>query len=81
MKHYLACLALVQLAVPASVYAAKPPAEPGSPNERICKTVEGTGWRLGRQRLCKTRAEWEKLTREAQEEMNADRRGNAEGTN
>ena len=80
MKQYLACLALSQLVLPGTVLAANSAQSAEAANERVCKIVEGTGWRLGRQRVCKTRAEWEKLSREAQQEMRADRRGSGEAS-
>jgi hypothetical protein len=30
-----------------------------NPDERICREVEGTGWRFGTREECKTRAQWE----------------------
>jgi hypothetical protein len=34
-------------------------ADGADPNERICREVEGTGWRFGSREECKTRAQWE----------------------
>ena len=30
-------------------------------NERICREVQGTGWRFGNREECKTRAEWDRI--------------------
>src|SRR5260221_5102644 len=35
-----------------------------NPNETVCKTSQVTGSRLGAHRVCRTRAEWERTTRD-----------------
>ncbi len=38
------------------------------PNRTVCKAITATGSRLGKTRVCKTKAEWDAQTRAAQEE-------------
>ncbi|HYD13415.1 MAG TPA: hypothetical protein VEC11_11270 [Allosphingosinicella sp.] len=66
----LAILALVMPIMPAAATAQvqtaaqEPPAPPRSAHERICRTTGELGSRLGRTRVCKTRAQWEEARRE-----------------
>jgi hypothetical protein len=43
----------------ATASAPQQTADGADPNERICREVEGTGWRFGTREECRTRAEWE----------------------
>lgn len=54
-------LVILALLVPA---AAAAQGSQNDPNERICRVTGETGSRLARNRICKTRAEWEELRRE-----------------
>ena len=49
-------LAQSQVSAPAQAPATAAPSV--NPNEKICQTQEETGSRLGKRRVCKTRAEW-----------------------
>jgi len=40
-----------------------------NPNQRICQAVAETGSRLGRARICRTRAEWDQERREARQNV------------
>lgn len=42
---------------------ATPPAQ--DPNKVICRNIRLTGSRVGGQRVCNTRAEWDRIAREA----------------
>jgi hypothetical protein len=55
-------LSLIMLAqVSAQPLAATPP--PLDPNKVICRTIDRTGSRLARDRICMTRAQWDERTR------------------
>ena len=53
------------LLVAASVAFASSPAvaadtsKPSDEAKMVCKRIGGTGWRLGGQKVCKTKAEWQ----------------------
>jgi hypothetical protein len=53
--------AILALLVSAAAFAQAPAS---SPNDRICRVTGETGSRLQRNRICKTRAEWDQLQRE-----------------
>jgi hypothetical protein len=61
---FAACLAM---AVPAFAADAEPKAS--SDTKTVCKRVDGTGFRLARQKVCKTQAEWNAESREARDEI------------
>ena len=46
------------------VAAQTKPASATDPNERICETIPVIGSRLGKKRICSTRAEWEEQRRQ-----------------
>jgi hypothetical protein len=51
------------------------PKTPNDENKTVCKRVDGTGFRLARQKVCKTQAEWNAESREARDEIErSDRR-------
>ncbi len=60
-----ACLAMT--AVPVLAADAEPKAS--SNTKMVCKRVDGTGFRLARQKVCKTQAEWNAESREARDEV------------
>ncbi len=41
------------------------------PNERICRTTQMEGSRIQAGRVCHTRAQWDELTRQAEQQMRA----------
>jgi hypothetical protein len=65
-----ACLAMT--AVPALAADAEPKAS--SDTKMVCKRVDGTGFRLARQKVCKTQAEWNAESREARDEIDRNSR-------
>lgn len=40
------------------------------PNERVCRSIAYTGSRLGAERVCHTRQEWQELSERARERTN-----------
>ena len=49
--------------------AAAPPQPKAAAEKKICKREETTGSRVNGKRVCKTRAQWDAIQREAQEAM------------
>jgi hypothetical protein len=47
---------------------AKEQADQPKPEKMVCKMVGDTQWRTSRSRVCKTKAQWEAITRETQKE-------------
>ena len=47
----------------------------GAPDEKICRTEKTTESRIPTKRVCRTRAEWEQVARDAQKELGDSRRG------
>jgi hypothetical protein len=39
------------------------------PNEMVCKRIEETGTRLGGEKVCMTRFEWDEKSREARDQL------------
>jgi hypothetical protein len=68
---------------PAVTPAATPPTAPPKhgydPNTQVCKWTEEIGTRLGRSKVCMTRAEWEQQSRDAQDDINDTVHRGAEG--
>jgi hypothetical protein len=65
------CLAVT--AVPTFAADAEPKAS--SDTKMVCKRVDGTGFRLARQKVCKTQAEWNAESRDARDAVErSDRR-------
>jgi hypothetical protein len=64
----LVLVAVMSAQAAPSVTATSPALDP---NKRICKTIKTTGSRLGGKRLCATRAEWDRIERETQEDVRA----------
>lgn len=54
-----------------SAQAETPPVPTAAPAKpaKVCKTIKITGSRLAARRMCATKAEWERVEREAQEEL------------
>ena len=61
-------IAIVLAAVPAAPAAAEEKSVPTKREKMVCKTVGDTQWRTSRSRVCKTKAEWEAITRDARKE-------------
>jgi hypothetical protein len=61
---------LLSLIMLAQVSAQPPAASPSSidPNKIICRTIDRTGSRLAKDRICMTRAQWDERTRNDQRE-------------
>lgn len=55
----IVAVALVALAIPASAQAAGKTEKAKDPERKICQTIEETGSRLGRTRICMTAQQWE----------------------
>ena len=53
----------------------------GNPNDRICRTLNDTGSRLSRSRVCLTRAEWAERRRVQRQALEQSQRGNVRPTN
>jgi hypothetical protein len=75
MKKYLFCAAALLSGV-ASAQPASPSASPNGagarssdPNELICRNIREVGTRLNRQRICKTRAQWEEERRQMRQSI------------
>ena len=49
--------------------AAKPRKDPNDPDRMICKTERPTGSRLGGEKTCMTKAQWDDFARETQAEL------------
>jgi hypothetical protein len=65
MKVRLFALAIaITMPVGAPAAVQTQPASAYDPNERICETIPVIGSRLGKKRICATRAEWEEQRRQ-----------------
>jgi len=42
-------------------------AAPKDKDEMVCKRIKMTGTRVGKERVCRTAAQWEEITRDAQD--------------
>jgi hypothetical protein len=55
---------------PGATAAATPLKHGFDPNTQICKWTDEIGTRLGRTKVCMTRAQWEQQSRDAQDDLN-----------
>lgn len=69
-------LIAVQAEAPVALEA-NPPAKP----QKICKSIKTTGSRLNVRRLCATKAEWERVERETQEDVRNAQNQSKQGDN
>ncbi len=66
-RHLIVIAAVAALAAAPS--AAKEQADLPKPEKLICKMVGDTQWRTSRSRVCKSKAQWDAITRETQKEF------------
>ncbi|HEY3951688.1 hypothetical protein [Phenylobacterium sp.] len=64
---------------PTPVAAVTPLKHGYDPNTQICKWTEEIGTRLGRSKVCMTRAQWDQQSRDAQDDLNDTVHRGAEG--
>lgn len=66
MRNVLSLMTAVALALPTVSHAqtAPTPLAPATAkkDKMVCQTIESTGSRLGKQRVCRTAAEWAEVT-------------------
>ncbi len=69
MRLSIACLSLLAFAAPALAADPAPAkADAGDPNKVICKRHVPIGQLAGGKKECRTRAEWEAIRRDAQDD-------------
>jgi hypothetical protein len=70
IKRSLAAIALLAIvAVPASAKEKKASDDTPDTERVVCKTMRATGSRLAGERVCKTKAEWDREKQEARHRM------------
>lgn len=60
--------AVVALLLAAQTETPAPPAKPAKA-AKICKTVKITGTRVNARRMCATKAEWDRIARETEDDI------------
>lgn len=68
LKYLPIAACLVVTAAPALANDSAPKAA-NDETKMVCKKIDGTGFRLARQKVCKTQAEWNAEARDARDGM------------